>query len=269
MTNPNYFQYIKNFKGKQRLARLFYKNKIDSGLPLTFGLKNGLRIKAPNLQENVSFELFISGTYEEYTLNYFVKNIPQNGVFIDVGANIGAISVLLGQKRPDIRIYAFEASPSVFQYLKANIEINSIKNIQIYNLALHNEDGQFLPFYSPQEKFGKGSFSPVFTQTSELVKTIRLDTFLFENNLIPDYIKVDVEGYELTVFQGLTNYWLKHERPKIVFEFVDWAEKLAYFNPGDAQLFLLKHGYTFRAFNSKSAIISDIITKGGEMILAV
>lgn len=99
------------FKGKLRLAKFLITLKNS---PKTFSLPSGLMITVPNLIENVSFELFINGNYEEKYLRLINENIPENGNFIDVGANIGAISVLLAKQRPDINIHAFEASPNVF-----------------------------------------------------------------------------------------------------------------------------------------------------------
>ena len=199
------FQRLPYFRGKMRLAKLiFKKNK-----PRTFFLPSGLVFSVPNLIENVSFELFINGIYEEKYLKLIEKNLPLNSIFIDVGANVGAISILLAKRRPDVTIYAFEASPRVFQYLKINKDQNALVNLHIYNLAIHATDNLELPFYSPEGKNGKGSFSPVFTQNSELVKTISLDTFFIQNNISPNFIKVDVEGYESYVFIGGGGYDFK------------------------------------------------------------
>lgn len=82
------FQIIPPFKGKLRLARvLFGKYRTEK----TFIVPGGLTFVVPNLIENVSFELFVNGTYEVNSLKIISENLPKNGVFIDVGANIGAI----------------------------------------------------------------------------------------------------------------------------------------------------------------------------------
>jgi len=256
-------QKLPHFKGKLRLAKILTSNKKN---PRTFSLKNGLIITAPNLIENVSFELFVNGNYEKKYLNIIIENIPKHGVFIDVGANIGAISVLLAKQRPDIIIHAFEASPNVFKYLKLNKEQNSLINLHIYNLAIHSNDNLELPFFSPSLLNGKGSFSPVFTDVAEIVKTISLDSFFFKNKIKPNFIKVDVEGYEALIFESMPNYLMEANSCPILFEFVDWAEKLANYEIGTAQKILLNYHYILNDMEL-NIIINNPILKGSTMIL--
>lgn len=258
------FQKLPYFKGKIRLAKLifFKKNK-----PKTFFLPTGLVFSVPNLIENVSFELFINGVYEEKYLKIIEKNLPSNSIFIDVGANVGAIAVLLAKRRPDVTIYAFEASPRVFHYLKINKEQNSLNNLNIYNLAIHTNDDLELPFYSPEDKNGKGSFSPVFTKESELVKTISLDTFFKKNKLIPNLIKVDVEGYEALIFESMKNHLSNSNSCPILFEFVDWAEGLANIKCGTAQQKLLNFNYNLFDLERMEVVLNPLEI-GSTMLLA-
>jgi FkbM family methyltransferase len=60
-----------------------------------------------------------------------------------------------------------------------------------------------------------------------MVKTINLDNFFEENNIKPDAIKVDVEGYEKLIFQSMVRNLKKLTETFILFEFLDWAEELA------------------------------------------
>ncbi len=263
----NIFQYLPQFKGKQTLARKLFKNKIKRKTDLNFGVKNGLNFFVPNIVENVSFELFINGIYENYLVNYLVDHIPQNGTFIDVGANIGAISIFVAHKRPDVKVYCFEASPRVFKYLKYNVEQNNCTNINLYNLAVHKEDNMELNFYSPKEKFGKGSFANVFTDEAEIVKTINLDKFYIDNNINPDFIKIDVEGFEGLIFESMELFLINNTNVNIIYEFVDWAEKEAGYKVGYAQDFLFKLGYNQQTFPNMKNITASIKT-GMDLVLA-
>jgi FkbM family methyltransferase len=256
------FNLFPQFKGKFRLARLFFnKNKSRD-----FKTPKGLCFSVPNLHETVSFELFVNGIYEKETIEFICKSIPQNGVFVDVGANIGAICIEVAKLRKDVTIYAFEASPRVFSFLQQNKSRNNVENLFIYNLAIHEQGDIELPFYSPIMANGKGSFSPVFTDASELVKTIRLDSFITDNNIVPDFIKVDVEGYELLVFRSLSNY-AKLNKLVLLFEFVDWAENLANQEIGAAQNYLLQEGFLLTSLSSSKRIFKPI-GKGMDMIVA-
>jgi len=256
------FNYFPPFKGKLRLAKLFITNKKSEREFIT---PKGIRYRLPNLEEVVSLELYVNGVYEKDTIEFICNSIPHNGVFIDVGANIGAICLEVAIARPDITVFAFEASTKVFGYLKKNTEQNNTNNLYIYNLAIHEENNIELPFYSPHSQNGKGSFSPVFTDISELVQTIRLDEFFKKNYIIPDLIKVDVEGYELLVFKSLSNF-KQMNKTTLLFEFVDWAEDLAKFNKGAAQAYLLEQGYNLSSFSTNKPILKEIVI-GSEMIV--
>jgi FkbM family methyltransferase len=256
------FNFFPLFKGKLRLAKLLIFNKKNERKFIT---SKGIRYCLPNLEEVVSLELYVNGIYEKDTIEFICNSIPHNGVFIDVGANIGAICLEVAIARPDITVFAFEASPKVFDYLKKNTEQNNTNNLYIYNLAIHEESNIELPFYSPLNLNGKGSFSPVFTDIPELVKTIRLDEFFNNNHILPNLIKVDVEGYELLVFKSLSNF--KHlSKTTLLFEFVDWAEDLAKFKKGEAQAYLLQQGYKLTSFPTGRPILKEVIF-GSEMIV--
>jgi hypothetical protein len=113
------FNFLPLFKGKLCLAKLFIINKKNEREVIT---PKGIRYCLPNLEEVVSLELYVNGVYEKDTIEFICNSIPKNGVFIDVGANIGAICLEVAIARPDITVYAFEASPKVFSYLKNNKE---------------------------------------------------------------------------------------------------------------------------------------------------
>ncbi len=246
----NSWRKLPPFKGKKRLIRLLYAKYIRNCSEVTFSIGGHASFTVPNLQDNVAFNLFFEGIYEEELVSYIAKTLPENAVFIDVGANIGAISIMVALRRPDVTIHAFEASPRIFHYLARNIQQNELKNIHAINLAIHAEDNQELAFFAPEDKFGKGSFSNVFNCTPELVKTIRLESYFDQHHLKPDLIKVDVEGFEAMVFESMGHFLQINPRPIIVFEFVDWAEKNSkLFQPGDAQRILLHNQFKLYSLN--------------------
>jgi FkbM family methyltransferase len=266
------FRMLPKFAGKIRIGKIIFKKAINNLKDIDIKLSNGLFFRIPNLKENIGFDLFIDGAYEELYVDYFVKTIPINGVFVDVGANIGCISIPLAFRRPDLTIIAIEASTKVYKYLKHNVEINKLKNILILNKAVSKKDDLLLSFSSPEDYFGKGSFSENFVDFNETVSTITLDTLKSKLNLERiDLIKVDVEGYEKDVFIGGELTLNQPNAPIILFEFVDWAEDQANgFKAGDAQRILEKYGFELFQFDKPKQIIkiSNIIEKGNGMILA-
>jgi FkbM family methyltransferase len=267
------FMRLPLFKGKQRLAKLLLKKDLANGKKdICVKGRFGCSYLLPNLIENVSLEIFINGIYEKATSDFFVKRLAQGGVFLDLGANIGAISIPLYQQRNDIKIVCVEAAPWLFPYLQKNLDQNGFKEAILINKALFNTDNEEIDFYSPDEKFGKGSLSPTYTDKAVKVKTIRLDTLLRDLNLSKvDTIKIDVEGYEYHVFQGAEKLLAGQDAPDILFEFEDWAEELAKVAPGSAQAYLREKGYRLFRLDSKAhlhALEGEVLTKGSTMLLA-
>ena len=261
------------FKGKLRIFKFLIQKFLNISISRILKVKHGLIFHVPNLQENLSLELMVNGIYESHIVNYLVNKLPLNGCMIDVGANIGTISIFVAKLRPDVKIYAFEASPRIFNFLEKNVTVNKLTNVFIYNIAIHEEDNTKIKFYAPIDKFGKGSFSPVFTKIAEEVSTKRLDTFFLKQALQPDIIKVDVEGYEYTVFKSMQNYLkVVKQKPQILFEFVDWAEKLSEVKiAGSAQRFLVEEGYEIFKMGTKKIHlekIETILTIGSADLLA-
>lgn len=258
------FNSLPNFKGKFRLARLLVRNQKERR---KFTTSRGVIYSVPNLIENVGFELYINGIYERESIDYICSNLPQNGIFFDVGANIGSICIEVAKSRPDVTVYAFEAAPAVFYFLDENIKQNKLNNINYYNLAVHENGGVKLPFYSPKGLNGKGSFSPVFTDEAVLVNTVNLDDFLDVNQLYPDFVKIDVEGYEYIALKSLLRFLREQTKCKILFEFGDWTEEAAGFEIGSAQDLLMQLNYQLVDFSTYQPI-SISQRNGSAMIIA-
>jgi len=260
------------FKGKQRLARILLRNIITNGHDLKLRGKYGCDYKIPNIKENVGFELFINGVYEQEIIDLIIERLPVNGVMLDIGANIGAIVIPVCKRRADISALAIEASPRVYSYLQHNKELNHLQNCSLINKAVTDVDNEKVNFFSPEEKFGKGSLSSIFTKEAETVETISLDTILRQNKIDNvNIIKIDIEGYEYGAFAGGKEILSRPDAPDILFEFVDWAEDLSKdYNPGDAQQLLLSYGFKLFHLNSKRNLVQIFtpITKGAAMIMA-
>ena len=97
-----------------------------------------------------------------------------------------------------------------------------------------------------------------------MVKTINSDNFFEENNMKPDAIKVDVEGYEKLIFQSMVRNLKKLTETFILFEFLDWAEELAQnWNIGDAHKILKEFQYNIVEMVDKKYFIENEIQYSG------
>jgi FkbM family methyltransferase len=264
----NLLRQLPNFKGKRRIAKLFFGEKIKYSKDLVIQGSGGCSYKLPNLLEYLALEIFVNGIYEPETHLFLSHNIPPNGVFLDVGANIGSIAIPLCKARKDIRCVAVEASPYIFQYLQYNLALNQLgeRFISVNKAITDTESGQ-LPFYSPADQFGKGSLSPVFTKSAMMVDTVTIDKLLADLAIeCVSTIKMDIEGFEYFAFKGGESVLSGKNAPDILFEFVDWAEEMAGTEKGSAQSLLKDFGYELYILNNKKLTHCDKIINGGDQL---
>ena len=261
---------LPDFRGKRRVSKILLGSKILQKTDLTVKGKFGCTYILPNIQETIDFEILINGVYEPETILFINQRIKESGKLLDVGANIGAICAPLGMLRRDIHIVSLEASPWVFEYLRQNVSANQLTNLELINKAISSEKGKIVEFFSPKDKFGKGSLAPIFTSEAEKIETTTIDELAATEGNIIDFIKIDVEGFEASAFRGGSKFLSSPQAPDILFEFVDWAEELAGEKIGSSQGVLMDFGYDlYTFFKGKIAErLSHPLLKGGHLIFA-
>jgi FkbM family methyltransferase len=232
------------FKGKLRLGKLLFKNYIKVPREFSFRGHEGIRYTIPNTLENIGLELIINGVYEKDVLDFLKKNIQDHSVFFDVGANIGSIGIPVVKTIAGVVYHCFEASPDTFGYLQRNIEANQIKAYKASNNLVHHSSGTSCRFYV-SALHGKNSLAPTYSSDYVEVQSVTIDDYCKENKVSRiDWLKVDVQGFELFVFQGAENMLRKKMIKNILFENEPWAEDQAKIDRGKAKEFLLGLGYS-------------------------
>jgi len=176
----------------------------------------------PSVDNGVELSLFETGTYEKGTLCFIEKSLSSNGIFIDVGANIGLMSVFTASKFPTAKVISFEAHPNTFQLLQRNIRLNKLDNIQVIHNALGNLTGSVQIFDNWHVNRGGASTVVKGEESNSFnVEQVRMDDAL--NNVSPEMIKIDVEGAELDVIKGAEQL-IKDNLPILIIEVSDLRE---------------------------------------------
>ena len=122
--------------------------------------------------------------------------------FVDVGANIGYFSLLAAKLvGPAGRVYAFEPDEENFSLLQQNIELNNLHNIVAVKKGISDKIGQTI-LYRDLENPCRHSLAPKPNGETVMIETTTLDNFFADLGQI-DFIKVDVEGAEPAVLQGM------------------------------------------------------------------
>lgn len=139
--------------------------------------------------------------------------------FLDIGANLGEFAKVISTEIPCSNIILIEPNPNLIVDLKKNV---ANANSTILECAISDSNSsQILSFelsHSGGGKISKKNENNVFIE-SVIVQTLTLD-FLAESALYFNkikYVKIDVEGHELNVFNGGLDFFYNN-RPFIVFE---------------------------------------------------
>ena len=170
----------------------------------------------PSIDNGVELSLFQTGTYEKGILSFIENNYSGGGCFIDVGANIGLMSVFTAYKFPKAKIVAFEAQPDTFALLQENIAINNSVSIDARHCALGNENGTVSIYDNWQ--VNRGGASIVVKDTNSNAHVVEMQTLDDAiGDTFTEMIKIDVEGFELEVLKG-AQQTIRKNLPVIIVE---------------------------------------------------
>lgn len=164
--------------------------------------------------------------YEESLCLDIVRRLEskEKPVFIDIGANIGLISLYITRHIPTAQIYALE--PGLLQRSLFGLTIAKNKlaeKIQLFPYAVSNVESltTFVTFENDVDGIANGLFNTGRVPEKSIaipVETITLDSFLKRYNINQvDIIKIDIEGAELLAFEGAKDT-LINLRPVVYFE---------------------------------------------------
>lgn len=149
-------------------------------------------------------DLAIDGTREHYATQQVISFLKTGDIVVDIGANIGYYALLEAKLVGDTGfVYAIEPIPDTFNMLTRNIEANHYHNMLALNLAFGDKSSQ-VEMYVCHNYCNLSSMKPLLNMpTSKItVKQITIDDFLIDKPR-PRLIRMDVEGYEYQIIQGM------------------------------------------------------------------
>lgn len=193
--------------------------------------------------------LFYERNYvETKELNLFAHLARKSKTIIDVGANTGLYSIVGAKQNPEATVYALEPNPINLIRLKKNIELNQLHNITLIEKAL-GQDTMEVSFTVPKQnvisdtssvlpEFSRSTYKGEVEWKEIKVEQTSLD-ILFNNYKFKtaELVKIDVEGYEVNVFEGAKTFFTKYS-PIILCEIFLSSYKKQYF-----ENFLEEYGY--------------------------
>ena len=144
-----------------------------------------------------------SGLHEFYDMAFLLHYLRPKDTFFDIGSNVGSYSIL-SAAHIGSTTYSFEPVPDTFQKLQFNRAINQNQTIWHLNQVAIGDAFEDLLF-SIDNDTENSIVTDNYQGETLRIKSVTLDYFCNYNNVIPDYIKIDAEGYDENVIIGFQN----------------------------------------------------------------
>ena len=174
---------------KYDFTRFYLPFRLKYNIRFTHWWKHGEIIRCPTMYDNPSF-------------------VPGSGsIVFDIGAQYGDFS-LLWEKRNHAIVYAFEALPENYAEMQRDFAINKSSTHSILG---------FIGNGNPIEFENTGTMATKKESINPKISTMRIDDFVNNSKVIPSFVKIDVEGFEYEVLEGMGETLEKY-RPKIIME---------------------------------------------------
>jgi FkbM family methyltransferase len=161
------------------------------------------------------------GGYEPESMKLWIELAKNSSVILDIGANTGLYALVASLANPSGQVLAFEPVPRIYELLCRNVRINGFA-IHCYPLALSNTEGPDVIFDPPDShRHASLDYDEACHATTSEPRTIpvtrtTLLRFAQQHQLTSiDLMKIDVEGHEPQVLQGMGEL-LARMRPAIL-----------------------------------------------------
>ncbi len=177
--------------------------------------RNGLRLKL-DISDMVDWYIYFD--FKDPVLPFLISNLSEDSVMIDVGTNIGFVSLSCAKHLTHGRVYGFEPSTYNYQKCMKNISLNSVSNVEINQIGLGKTPSVLSLRSNDQSNHGMSHIDLLEQGDTEKITINTLDNFALSHGLTKmDLLKIDVEGFELQVLQGGTKS-IQQFKPLIVLE---------------------------------------------------
>ena len=177
-------------------------------------------------------------------VSFFESSPSESGAIIDIGANLGVICILLAQRYPSAKVYAFEPNPKVVSELQQNVALNDINNIEVNETAIADTVGH-VSFHAEPVARATAGIALIEEANTTTVPCDTIDNFVQANGIEKiSLMKIDVEGFETLVFRGAKQTLAEIKPELIYFEVCPKVTEASGFSADEPAKILVDAGYS-------------------------
>lgn len=206
------------------------------------------------------WEKFANGSWEPETFKIFDAFLDREKIFVDIGAWIGPTTLYAASRAK--QVFAFEPDPIAYRSLVQNLELNRIENVVPYPIAV--ADSWKGINFGKRILYGDSMSSELWgTSGGAQVPAVSLEAIVID--LMPGFIKIDIEGGEKTIFDrsilalgeiqptihlSLHTQWHRDDLEGFKTSIMEGLEMYPYFYDENLNRIELKDAFNPEMFNS-------------------
>jgi FkbM family methyltransferase len=176
-------------------------------------------VLALDLVDLVSREVLRSGSYHPEVLAEFERVADNEEVLWDVGAHVGSIGLSCATRSWCREVHCFEPYPPTMKKLRRNRELNPKLNVQLHEIALAGDTAERPFFGGLSGNIGIAGFGDYWGTESIRIRPEKGDDLIAAGRATaPTLLKIDAEGSELAVLEGLAKTFASTPPKAVVFE---------------------------------------------------
>lgn len=179
-------------------------------------------------QNNDGLALSIFKIYEPNQTKIVKKYVHEGDVVIDVGAHVGYYTLLMAQLvGKNGKVYSFEPDPVNFELLKKSVEINGFENVVLIQKAVSDTTEKIKLFLGDNDSAVNRIYDAKLGDAKKSidVESITIDEYFKENDKLFNFIKIDSEGSEAKIINGMEKFLTKNRKLIMMTEFFPFLIK--------------------------------------------
>jgi FkbM family methyltransferase len=202
--------------------------------------------------------------HEPPVTRLLVSHLSGTRAFADVGAHLGYYGCVAGALDPARRVFLFEMNHNLVPIIRRNLDANHIENAEVVNHPV-SDRRKTVSYERDSTDAGLSMASGADTAgtPSHQIETVTLDEHFLGKDVVPDVIKIDVQGAELEALRGAERLLRDHHpvlfleiHPKILGNFGTTVQEIY-------DLLAVQHGYKLQRINEhrsadKTSLVFDV-----------
>lgn len=173
------------------------------------------------LVDVIERNLLVHGQWDESVARVLMDAVGPGATVVDVGANIGYFSLLAASRvGPAGQVLSIEPTQRNLGRLCEHLWMNQCSQVAVLSVAAGRRTDWASINFPTYNNAGAATLRPMSTVQSQRAMVVALDDVFERHGLVPDFIKIDVEGFELEALRGMERT-LQGHGPVVVCELTD------------------------------------------------